>query len=511
MRRPFFLALPAIVLAIPAAASAQNDGELRLMREPHSYVDVVDAFDDDDPFDVNLSVNYRHMRQWGVIQRERGSWTPGPGDDPNRLSRLWENVAHHEHVQNILEVGLDVGLFRDLALYARLPIILSDDRSLERHDDFRTASADRVGVLDVDNATYDETNGMRVPPTGPSPMDGRVDLDTMGMPMAPLFDLGEDGFRSPTRSGLDYVAVGLAWSIFNQHREAGLPTWVLMLEGRFNPLRNAGGEPLTACRDAPSGPACRIWTYDEGTNTWGSPDDTGTNAGMSRGTNALHIETRASWRTRYLEPYGGLMFQIDWPGNAEDFFTPAGNLSGFINDRPPIQGEITGGMAIIPWEDRGSFQRLAIDLRFNGRYVSEGHTYSPLFDALGTSRNPYLTSLTIEGTPGGDARSVPFFGLTDVASHAELGARVGVEVYAARYVRFGASAELWYISPYTITFADACNPNVENISDTDPRRGTCRRGIVNAHHRPVIDLPGQRFRVDEQIRLDISLAVTGQF
>lgn len=467
------------VLAVPAIGVAQSDGELRLMREPHSYVDVVDAFDDDDPFDLNVTVGFSHRREWGTIQRERGTFMLQPGEDPNRLSRLWANVATHEHTQNLLNLGLEVGIFRDLALYGSMPLILSDDRRL-------TAIGDPSGLLQADDS---------------------LPGDPMEREIPPLFSLN-DPFRAPTRFGLDYIAAGLAWSIMNQNRDRELPTWVLMIEGRFNV-----GDPLAACQQAPGGAQCRRWNETAG-GGW-SFDDAGTSGGMTRGTNALRIETRASWRTRYVEPYAGLMFQIEWAANAERFFLPAGNLSGFINDRPPILGELTGGIAIHPWENRGDWQRFTIDLRFHGRYVSEGHAYSPLFDALGTSQNRYLTSPNLEGDPSRDPsaalRQVPFFGLTDVQSHAELGLNVGLEVRAARYVRFGLGAALWYIQPYVITFADACNANVDNVPMEDPRRGTCRDGIINPHHRPVLDLPGQRFRVDEQIRLDVQVSATAQF
>jgi hypothetical protein len=106
---------------------------------------------------------------------------------------------------------------------------------------------------------------------------------------------------------------------------------------------------------------------------------------------------------------------------------------------------------------------------------------------------------------------VPFFGLTDMAPHAEIGARVGVEMRAARLIRFQLNAALWYIEPYLITYADACNPNVNADEFDASRRGTCRSGIINPHHRPAIDLPGQQFRVNEQVRLDLQFNVTGMF
>jgi hypothetical protein len=494
------LALSMCAVSLPAAAQ-EADGDLRLMREPHSWVDVADAFDDEDPFDVNVSLAYIHRREWGTIQRENGTWAPGPGEDPNRLHRIWNDVANHEHVQNILEIGLDVGIFRDLMIYGRMPIILSDDRSFNLDIDPNSRLVRADDSVDDNGDLVDDLDPSRVVGSG-DPSD-----------WAPLFETDANGdFRAPTRSGLDYIAAGLAWSIFNQNRERDLPTWVLMLEGRFNV-----GDSLAACRQGAGGTLCREWERNEADDSWSFSDRDTNPAGSSRGTNALRIETRASWRTRYVEPFAGLEFQIEWPGSSERFFLPAGDVQGFINEQPPITGMITGGLAIIPWEDRAAFQRLAFDLRFQGRYISEGHGYSPLFDALGTSNNRYFTQPALEGNPnldpGADLRSVPFFGLTDTQSHAEFGMHVGAEMWAARYVRFLLSMDLTYIEPFLITYADACNPNVNDdmIDDDDPRRGTCRRGIINPHHRPQVDLPGQRFRVDEQVRIEIRAQVNGTF
>ena len=363
-----------------------------------------------------------------------------------------------------------------------MPIILSDMRSLTPTNDFDP----RTLIVDNDG-------------------DGLSDPDPVnGEPMPPLFDLS-GGFNSPTRFGLDYIAAGLAWSIMNHNRERDLPTWILMIEGRFN-----DGDPLVAC----DGPTCRTWAQSGGSWTF---NDAAGNAGMTRGTNALRIETRSSWRTQYVEPYAGLAFQIEWPANAERFFLPAGDLAGIVNEQPPIFGELTGGVAIIPWENRADWQRFTIDLRLHGRYISEGREYSPLYDALGTSQNRYLTEPNVEGDRAADPslRTVPFLGLTDVQSHAELGGHLGVEVRAARYVRFALGATLWYVQPYLLTFTDACNPNfdIDSIDPgrNDPRRGNCRGGIINPDHRPVLDLPGQRFRVDEQVRVDVSLSATAQF
>ncbi len=442
------------------------------MNEPHSFVDVADAFDEDDPFDLNIRLGYRYQYTYGDIQREGGTLTTG---DPHRQARNWVDVARFSQSRNILDLGLDVGIFRDLALFARMPITLSDDRSLAQVD------SPTAGLLQAD-------------------ADG--DGDPTNDP--PLFNVP---FNSPTRSGLDYIEAGLAWSIFNQHRDRALPTWVLMISGRFNV-----GDPLIPCDGTSGTPNCREWAQDPSTGLWNFTDGGG-DAGETRGTNGLRIETRASWRSGYVEPYAGLLFSVEWPASAERFFLPAGNIQGIINQQPPLQGTLTGGMAIHPWEDRSSFQRFTIDFRFMGKYTSEGHGYSSLFDALGTSRNRYLTEPNVEGDPDGvaDLRTVPFFGLTDTQPYASLGARVALEMRAARFVSFSLGGSAWYIEPHTITYTDACNPNVSGIPDSDPRRGTCRQGIINPQHRPAIDLPGRTFRQNETVQLELNFRVQALF
>lgn len=457
------------------------------MDEPTSYTDVVDAFDDHDVFDVNIHVGY--LRQWelGRLQREVNDTAAGDG----RSASLLADVGNYELQRNGLMFGLDIGIFRDLAIYARLPLILSDDRTItQRSDADSSAFSDRTG--------------------GP------------GAPGNALFDLPFGGFRSPTRSGVDYMSVGLAWSIMNQHRQRWAPTWVVMIEGRFNL-----GEPMRACQQLEGAVRCRP---DFNAATGALTDSS--SPGVGRGTNALHVETRASFREGILEPYFGLMAQIEWPGSAGSVFLPAGDLRGYINRIPPIQGRFTAGVAVIPWEERQHFQRFTFDLRFNADYVSEGRDYSPLFDALGSSTNAYLATPNYEGAfeppnpmtgdPGrgvdGLAR-VQFTGHTDTQSHARVGGQITLEMQAAQYVRFQVGTLFMYSTPYNITQTDACNPNARSADVTDtrlfsdcrPASSTSNASIVNPHHRPVIDMPGNRFRMDGLWQIDLYANITAMF
>lgn len=432
---------------VPSGAAAQS--ELRLFGEPTSYTDVIDALDGEDPFDLNVTIGYRRSQTSADIQRESNR------DEARdaRASANYVDIAEHNRLVNTLELGLDVGIYHDLAFYGRVPIVLSDDRRLSSPDG-RTAT------------------------------DANTDLRVM-LPDGTPSQLFTVPFESPTRSGIGHIELGLAWAIFNQHRDPEYPTWVIMAEGHLGV-----GEEMAPC--------------EAGTDCDG---------GISRGTHALRLETRASHRFRYIEPYAGLAFHVEFPAGAEKAFEPGGELAGFMNTLPPRVGEFTVGMAVIPWEQRARWQRFVIDLRLQGAYISEGHSYSPLYDALGTSDSPYLTMPSNEcadPSSSPDCRPVEFTGLTDTQSHGRIGGRVALEMQAARYVHFELGAGLFYTSPYLATFADACNPNI-SPDDGDLRKGTCRSGIINPHHRSVIDLPGNRFRVDSALTFDFFASATAQF
>ena len=435
----------AFVLSCVAADAHAQDEPLRLMREPGSYTDVIDAADVLDPYDLNVRVAFRRVRESATLQRQ----TTGPAPS-------YADVADYERRRNVLELGADFGIYRDVALYARLPLVLVDGRNLK---------APGGGAVAVPAYTGD---------TGD-----------------PLFQLP---FASPDRSGLEYLAVGLAFSPMNQGRHRWQPTWTMLFEGRFSI-----GELIEPCA---AGADC--------------------GDGVSEGTHSISFENRFSRRYRDAELYGGLGFRFAWAGRVENRFAPGGDLAGYVNRRPPMRGNLTAGIELIPWEDRMKWQRLSFDLRASATYVSEGRDYSLLYDALGTSTNPLLTTPNYEGIqpamgPSYDLAEVPFNGLTDVQAHGELAGTVAVAMQAARHVRFRFATTLTYVSPHVVTFTDACNASVDADGPDDPRtgaiggRGGCTDGIVDPHYRAVIDAPGQRFRVDDFFRLSFFVGATIQF
>jgi hypothetical protein len=441
--------------------------EPRLLRETGENTTVIDAFDADDMFDANLILGFR--QQWKSANIRRESALGQNGLSTGGFVPANENVASYSQSTSILDLGADIGIFHDFALSLRLPFVLQDSREL----------------TDLDGSSR---NPERL-------QDAAGD---------PLFTLP---FKSPTRSGLDWLGVGLNLAIFNQQRDATKPTWVVGGETRF-----AIGERIHACND-------------NATIKCPDPANPSVNRdpGMSRGMTSLIAHTVFSRRYGYVEPYTGFRMQAEIPQSNSDFGA-SNNFRGSLLNHPPLIGTFTVGMEIFPYENREAFKRLGVDLKVRGSYHSPGREYSELFDALGSSsarslRNPNPASY--KAGPDGftsivdpNSPKVFFSGITDQHAFGSFGASAGITYQLAEYVKFTAGLGLTYVQSHLVTAADACNPDFKNEAFAS---GPCRSGganlsggsptgIPNPNHRQVIDLPGRRFSVDDTTLVDLWLS-----
>jgi hypothetical protein len=460
--------------------------EPRLMSETAEITSVADAFDGEDPFDLNLVLGFRQSWKHASIRRE--SQLQQPGLATGGFIPATENVASYSASKSILDVGADIGIYHDLALILRLPVILSWSQSL--------------GDLNGSAATASQRLG-----------------DGMG---GQLFNVP---FTSPTRSGLDYISAGLDWAIFNQQRDFTKPTWVIGVEGRI-PI----GNPLHACNATGGGqPVC----FDPTKNS-GTPADVhgGIDPGISTGYYSVLAKTVWSRRFGYLEPYSGFWFQADFPSSGSDFgkFNPTQALT----NTPPLRGTFGLGLEVIPYEQRETFQRLDFDFRLKGTYISPGRDYSELFDALGSSNSAALRTpnptvycnsadpncLKTPYTSGGVSQSAPsdfvtktyFTGITETQAYGAFTVSTAATWQAGEYIKFQVGGALTYAQNHLITQADPCNPNLGGGDKyqagpcLNPNTGQVQ-GVPNPDHRDVLDLPGHRFAVDDSTVID--LFVTG--
>ncbi len=438
--------------------------EPRMMSETAEVTSVVDAFDEDDPFDLNLVLGFSQSWKHASIRRE--TQIAQPGLATGGFVPTTENIASYSSSVSTLLVGADVGIYRDLALILRLPVTLGWSQSL---GDLHGSQAVAPQLLQ-------------------DPAGGQ------------LFTVP---FNSPRRSGVDYIAAGLDWAIYNQQRDPTKATWVVGVEGRL-----ALGTPLHACNANPP------------PNVVACPDPvTGQNRdpGISRGVESIIVRSVWSRRFGYVEPYSGFWVQADFPNSNSDLgmWNPTANLER----TPPLLGSFALGLEVVPYERREQFQRLSADFRFKGTYHSPGRDYSELFDALGSSQAPSLRTAnpaSYIANPNAGPPSVAdpaservyFTGVTEEQAYGSFTVSAAATWQAGEYVKVTLGTAFAYAQPHLVTAADSCNASITDPAQAGPCRGTLNgrsvvAGAPNPDHRDVIDLPGRRFSVDDTTVVDL--------
>lgn len=428
----------------------------------NEFTDVIDAFDTEigDPWDVNLRVGYERFYKGGVIRRE--TYSPQEGELHNWDYFAYRDMYKFKQVTHILNLDLDLGIYKDVALKVRFPLILNDTRELTAHKHY-SESPTGVGV----NPEYSDV----------------------------LFPLP---FKSPDRSGLDYFAVGLWWGILAQERDDTKPDWTVYVEGRF-----AVGDKLqAACRTA--GDTSCDDRKDQGENWYR------TKGGISRGVNEIAFGTRLSRRYGLFDPYFGFEALLGWPQEGTAFKI-TDNSAGQINNMPPIVGTLSFGLELVPWEVVEDYRKFSIGIGGVGKYHSEGREHTPLFDALGMS--PYFNNqdyVDFNGNgenDGGEEEQATedgiWTGMTDVENYATFYGTLFAMIQPAKYVKFKLGVNVGHETEHFITKTDQC-PADQMISD-----GTC--AIYNWGHRPEIDSPGRRFRLEKTVMWSLFIDAIAMF
>lgn len=488
----------ACLLGASAALADEPRGarEPYLWREPGDIVNVIDSFDDGDVFDINVSLGFDFQTKSARIFRETSRFDPGLTTGGFTSTAL--PVADYGEQTSRLTPRLEVGLYKDLAVYMSLPIVLSNTRNLAR-------------------------------PNGQS--DATYEAARAGQPGELLFDLP---FRAPDRSGVENITAGLHFNILNQFRDPSKPTWLFGVEGRFSV-----GTPMSPCNASPkTGQIACADPSDINRNGVGDGGFEGTNPrartpGITRGTIGLEAHTYMSKRIKYIEPYGGFSALVELP-DSQDY--SLSNLEGSLVNMPPIVGTVVLGMMIHPWENREKAGRLTLDLRFMGSYRSEGRDFSELYDLLGSSdapsvRNPnwskYKANPTYSGGPCTDndpstpcqPRSVIdeqsqrsyYTGLADVQAFGSYRGSGAITWQASQYVKFTAGFGVRFDQGHQITGDQPCNPAFKgditksgfcqsgNVATQD----VAPNGIPNPNFRPSINQVGRRYLVDDSVTVDV--------
>lgn len=408
----------------------------------------------DSAFDLRIDVRYDRTQRRAKITREFGdnAGVPGIGvvGDESELTyaRLTSRVVPAVHV----------GLWHDLELRAEMPYVLADDT---------TWKYDSVGGVPVDQGpTSSSIGGNRLTPDGGA-CSGPC----------PMFPVGKTLYAG---GAFDDLKVGLAWGILNDRKDPYAPTWVVSVDltaptaARFDPA--AGRLSTASFVDAPSFASSKraavgkkIWLWELATafSKRMGPADPYLQAHLRIPQKSSSTYSNCEHASSLADPALGQM----------PTFAPAlcASASKKVAEAdPPLSAGMIFGVELVPYEDRVTSQKFAIDLRLSTDFTGSGRWYNELTPATGKllHNDAYLT----------------------------VAAQLGIQLRASRYITLGVQGSFQYDTPHLIT-GEAMGTN----------SNTYWTPVANPNFDYRWDLPGRRFRVAESTVLAVAASAAFAF
>jgi hypothetical protein len=378
--------------------------------------------------DWTFSLNYLHEKEHSPINREVESQTTGGGVDQVK-------DLIYRHSRDVMQVRGEAGIIKDLSLFMVMSFVVSDQRSL----DF-----DRTGdCIATPDRCVNETNSTTLR-DGILPGYGQptFGFDARSATASASFQHPSGTvFRGPSRSGFEYLGLGVSWAALDQARDDTKPTWILRLETRFSL-----GDAMRFDRAAPT-----------------------KNAAVGLGYHQFILSTLFSRRFGPLEPYVGSSVMLPWIAGGSPYSAPG--TSGGVQKR---FGFLAGVEATL-WQDPLARSRVVYELRGQGELRLAGLAQSPLWEALsGDSRCPKDPSTCRNGVDldlnkdGIVDHANP--GVTPSPSYSLLGGDTGFTIQIAAHTRLRGLFGLFY-------------QQAHNLTDTSSGNA-------------MYDVPGRRYRVE---------------
>lgn len=486
-----FLAAAAL-LAAPGQAAASE------------VTRVATAFEDGNRFDIHFGVAYDYNFRRAAILRE---WSRTDGSE----SSLVKDLVYRQH-RHTLTPQLEIGLWNDLALYAALPIVVSDNRSYgfdQGADDcvYGDGVPPALAASCVNKANSTTIRDEIIPRDG---------IDARGNdPFATFTGPGtEQIFAGPTRRGLDQLHLGLKYGILNQNKRAHFPTWLIAFEGRF-----AVGRPMTFSRNL-------LRDHPDG------------NHRVGRGIHEIGVWTALSRRHQFLDPF----FRAYW----RQALRAAGSMfEDFSGDgaqdrvRPQSSAGATIGVEIIPFERKAKSLKVGIllsasaDLRYGGRGYSEIWELLADSPALVGATDPTRQRLDAAGNPldpgycnrdaalayarrnpgdpgyldAGGAACQKFQGITTLQDYASFSFHGALNLELGPHTLLNLGVRVTGDTSHFITAASPGDADRTEAGGVDPDRVEPGTSEVNPLRRDVIDAPGRRYAVDDVLDVNGYLRV----
>ena len=428
---------------------------------------VVSAFDDDNRFDFNLTLSFLHEAKSAFIKRESTvTLTNAAGDSVTRNQLVRD--LQYKQTRNVLGLRADFGVLRDVGFHIEAPIVLTDDRELD-FDQSPGGNCTFPGQAPIPSCVNSQNSTALRDGILPGYMQNSYGLDSGHN--RPYSSPSQTVFSGPTRSGIEYLGLGLDWAIFNQARDDTKPTFKIGFDAQLDVGKDMRFDPLNP----------------------------GGNTGVGLGYHQLIWSATVSKRFRYFDPFFGAWYMLPVRSNGSPFQKyPVGGQTAV---EPQQQAGVQMGFEQIAWERPSVQQRVTVEFRAHMQEHFYGRSQTELWEALSGSPQcaTDATKCRADPTMAGANYGIDFDGntpsphpgVTETEAYASFGGNAGVNIQVGRYIRFRGVVGLTIDTPHFITFANAGvdKDGSGAVELTNPNE-------KNPTYREIIDNPGRRFRVE---------------
>jgi hypothetical protein len=353
--------------------------------------------------DVGLGLAWLREERTAVVGRELQDAAAGG------RTVLVKDLIQRQ-TRNLLQLHANIGLFHDLGLFVAAPFVISDDRSLsfDRRDDAcRTATPG--GAASTGPRCIDENNSTLLR-DGIVPGAGMASYGLDAEHERPFARPSEMVFRGPTRRGLEYLGVGVAWAPMSQARDPEKPNWVLRFESRL--------AVTEAMRFDPAKPKA--------------------NTAVGPGYHQFIFSTLFSRRFSRFDPYVGGSYLLPVAGSSSPFEQFPLGTEGFGG--PQHRATAEAGVELVAYENARFRQRVTLELRGHMELRFFGLARSELWEALaGRStcpEDPGSCRRDVDRDVNGDGTIDANPGITRSPGYGVFGGAAGINVQMGRYFRF---------------------------------------------------------------------------
>jgi hypothetical protein len=364
--------------------------------------------------DFHFSLAWQHEAATASIRREYVQST-GP--------IVINDVIYHQ-VRDALRLRAEAALVHDLSVFIAGSIVVADDRGL----DF-DRRGDCAAVPCLETLTRDGF----LPASGDP---NRV-------------------FTGPTRSGFEYLALGLRWAAMNQARDSAKPTWIVGLESRFS--------VATDQRFDPAKPSA--------------------NGGVGLGYHQLILSSTFSRKFGDFEPYMGGWLMQPMLTSTSVYKNVGTGVYGSAQRRTGGDVGIEGTV----WEDPAVHARVALEAAGHLEYRLEGLAQSELWEVL--SGDPSCTTDASRCRSGIDVNAAgaaaPNPGVARSPAYGVFGGDAGFSAHFGRYARLRSLFGMRFQEGHFLTDGGTGNG--------------------------VYDVPGRRFRVEGAYSWQVLVDATATF